>query len=702
MNPCANKFTPLSTPILGSSSSTLALHDDHHGPTLERFPSEQIPIQTTVPLHNHPNQSLTPRQTPFRGFSSLYPGIHLRDHAVPQPGWSMPLWYNPVEVAGPFCPTSPHLHPGSFIYGPVVPSLAYADKAFHTVAANSRPGSGHIFDIEQTQTRTQPRRRIANKTSSEPYAYPHREISSQSLVSSSDLLPATASNVMGEPESWKSRECVLKQPPVSAKSTHGFLRHNDCSHLDFGSCLSSNAQQSSECSTSSYPPWSESVVPLFSDAFAIQIGNTTDNARQQCSLDADADSIPQHQCYKESELPPRGVCQNAASPGTSKPCKIPSQDKAPLLRAKVRSCDSKESQSFQTVTSEKAKRKTTAVEHSKQAESSQIYIRNFDSYASDDEMSRLKKQGWTDSVPAISRSLHSKPQIHRNVSIDAGIAIKRSISEHGAPTNMANKMSHKGAFSAIKGPMQFDVASRVGEVSWSQSNRWESPLTEKLKMFRKMIQNLRHIRADRSPSLPESTTELLQFCVDMAEGKKRRCSQKMGRLEAARERRKAIAEAPDEQHVKMVQFLQGKKFPDNLSTVFASRNCFREHISHHDAQWARWPSLAELKEVRDKRPGAHERYLPPPKLRIDVKGYAAYQNEHSYWADRTDFGGVRQLKVDTRFIPSISPPSAPTEPPFPQATELALEELPSYLQKAIEDMGKELDAVDGFGVSNSL
>lgn len=334
---------------------------------------------------------------------------------------------------------------------------------------------------------------------------------------------------------------------------------------------------------------------------------------------------------------------------------------------------------------------TVPVKNSQQAESSRIHIRNFDSYASDDETSRLKKRGMRDSVPAISRNLHSKSQTHRKVSIDAGILIKSSIYEHGAATNIAKKMSHKGAFSAIKGPMQSDLASRGGEVSWSQSNRWESPLTEKLKMFRKMMQNLRHIGADSSPSLPESTAELARLWVNMAEEKKVRCSQKMRRLEAARDRRKAITEDSDEQHVNMVQLLHGIKFPDNLSTVFASRNCFREHISQDDAQWVTWPSLAELKKVGDKRSGGHERYFPLPKLNIDVKGYAASQKEHCYSADGTDLGGARHWKVDTRFIPSISPPNAPTEPPFSQATELVLEELPDYLQKAIEDMKKELD-----------
>lgn len=354
MNPCANKFTPLSTPILGSSSSALALDDDYHGPTLGRFSQEQIPIQTTIPLYNHPHQPLTPRQTPSHGFSSLYPGISLRNYAVPPPGWSMPLWYNPVEVAGAYCPTPPHPQPGSFTYGPVVPRLAYSDKEFHTVAAISTPGPGYIFDIEQTQTRTRPGRGVTNKTISEPSVNPHRENLSQSLVSSSNLLPPTALNVMGEPESWKSREGVLKQPLVSAKSAHGLLRYNDSLNLDFGSCLSSNAQQSSERSKPSSPPWSE-VVPLFSNAFPTQIGIMPDNHRQQSSLDADADSIPPHPCYEESELPPRRFCRNAASPGTSKPCKIPSQDIAPLLRAKVRSCDLEQSQSFQRVASGKAK-----------------------------------------------------------------------------------------------------------------------------------------------------------------------------------------------------------------------------------------------------------------------------------------------------------------------------------------------------------
>ncbi|KHN95840.1 uncharacterized protein MAM_06202 [Metarhizium album ARSEF 1941] len=330
------------------------------------------------------------------------------------------------------------------------------------------------------------------------------------------------------------------------------------------------------------------------------------------------------------------------------------------------------------------------MEYFEQAELIQYCIRGFDSYASDDEWPRLEKRDMRDSVEAASKNLHLKLQIGRNIlSTDVSLALKRSKSEDGAAT-YTTKTSNKGAFNEIKGPMQRckSVASRVGEGSWSQSKRWMSQETKERMAFHKTMQNLHHIGATNSPFIPQTPLELTALRAEMAEIRKRRLSRKVEWRTATLGRRKAIAQGLDEQDAKLVPLLQGKKFPDNLSTVFASRNCFSEYVCHDDAQSATWPSLAELKEVGDKRSGRHERYLPLPKLSMTVKGYATCRQAYSCSANDANQSEMGAVKVDTRFMNSVSPANQTL---CPRTTEMDLEELPAYLQKAIVEMEKELD-----------
>ncbi|KAL2205421.1 hypothetical protein CC79DRAFT_1371232 [Sarocladium strictum] len=100
--------------------------------------------------------------------------------------------------------------------------------------------------------------------------------------------------------------------------------------------------------------------------------------------------------------------------------------------------------------------------------------------------------------------------------------------------------------------------------SWSQSKRWMSDATQERMAFRKMQLNLRHIRADKSPFVPQSPTALAALRLE--QGKRR----------LAREVLKRKGIVAKQGSVKEVQLYEGKKFGDMLSPVLAFNHCFTE------------------------------------------------------------------------------------------------------------------------------
>lgn len=100
--------------------------------------------------------------------------------------------------------------------------------------------------------------------------------------------------------------------------------------------------------------------------------------------------------------------------------------------------------------------------------------------------------------------------------------------------------------------------------SWSQSKRWMSEATQERMAFRKMQLNLRHIRADKSPFVPQSPTALAALRLD--QGKRR----------LAREVIKRKGNVAKRDPMKEAQLFGGKKFGDMLSPVLAFNHCFTE------------------------------------------------------------------------------------------------------------------------------
>lgn len=337
MNPCANNFAPLSSPNMKASSSALTLDEEVHASAsmttgvFEAF-SEQARVDGGIrPLN--PNQPLTPHHTPFNAFSSLYTGMPMSNYPGPQPGWGAPVWYNPVAVAGPYCPTPPHPPQSHFLYGPAVPDLSCLNKAFRTINANARPR----FESKRTRSRRRPSKDHSTNN--------QRENSSQKHIYNLQSFPNTSfrtrqgcvdENVF---DSQKAKDtnnewAIAVTPPRELSQYHNYSYQN----ADSG--LLSN-EQDYTCSRTPSPRWPDNGPPLFPDSLTIRTANVFEPRH---SIHAPAEPAPSYKQYKERELLPHGACRNPPSVGSSKPRKTPSQETELLPRTGIQGFDAKPAQ----------------------------------------------------------------------------------------------------------------------------------------------------------------------------------------------------------------------------------------------------------------------------------------------------------------------------------------------------------------------
>ncbi|KAG6080536.1 hypothetical protein E4U16_000240 [Claviceps sp. LM84 group G4] len=245
--------------------------------------------------------------------------------------------------------------------------------------------------------------------------------------------------------------------------------------------------------------------------------------------------------------------------------------------------------------------------------------------------------------------------------------------------------ANKRASSTLQTPVPASSARIVTEPgSWSQSKRWMSQTSKERMTFQKLITNLFHLSANKSPFVPQSPAELTAFRAEIADIKKRRLSREVGWRIATLESRRARSKTSGEKATRLVPFLLGKRFKDTLSPVFAVPSCFAEHISQEETQWVPWPSMPEFKDEGDKRSLKHGRRLPLPRLGISTlpmgivsEGYKAP------WQ-------TKSVKIDSRFIHPTSDFAEQSdlfsyEPPLTEC------DVPYYLLESIQAMEEELD-----------
>ena len=190
--------------------------------------------------------------------------------------------------------------------------------------------------------------------------------------------------------------------------------------------------------------------------------------------------------------------------------------------------------------------------------------------------------------------------------------------------------------------------------AWSQSKRWMSEEAKERMSFARMINNLRHIGADKSPAIPRSLTELAAFKAAVADAKKwelkRIVSQRLKELE----RRKYLTEEElNLADVKVEKLFWGRRLNDQFSPVLACRSCFNNVPDDSELQ-VNWPCMAELKEEGEYRGARYRRYFPIPRLNIIDSRVLVTGQEDVYNADGTIRWQMKAVKHDTTLLLPIS------------------------------------------------
>ncbi|PNY29281.1 Uncharacterized protein TCAP_00804 [Tolypocladium capitatum] len=192
--------------------------------------------------------------------------------------------------------------------------------------------------------------------------------------------------------------------------------------------------------------------------------------------------------------------------------------------------------------------------------------------------------------------------------------------------------------------------------AWSQSKRWMSEEAKGRMLFARMMNNLRHIGADKSPAIPRTLTELAAFRAAVAEAKRRELKRVVGQRLEELERRKDLTEEELELvDVKIEKLFWGKRLNDQFSPVLACRSCFNDPVPDEYELRVDWPSLAELKEEGEYRGGRYRRYFPLPRLNVIDPRVLVTGQEEVYNPDGTIRWQMKAVKYDTMFLLPISP-----------------------------------------------
>ncbi|KAI9901717.1 hypothetical protein N3K66_003534 [Trichothecium roseum] len=191
----------------------------------------------------------------------------------------------------------------------------------------------------------------------------------------------------------------------------------------------------------------------------------------------------------------------------------------------------------------------------------------------------------------------------------------------GKPTQTPKEQAAGHPDDAIKNKLDLlNIAESANSTDpmWSQSKSWVSDEEKERAAFQKMMLQMRHINADKSPFIPQTPAELTAFKVDQAERAKKKLEQELqARLLANAQAKQAQSKKNEENpELKRMYSLFFGMNMGNLSPVLFFDNCFNQHYETEasKSQRAEWPCLAELKEDGDRRAAGYGRLLPLPKL----------------------------------------------------------------------------------------
>lgn len=105
------------------------------------------------------------------------------------------------------------------------------------------------------------------------------------------------------------------------------------------------------------------------------------------------------------------------------------------------------------------------------------------------------------------------------------------------------------------------------------------------------------MRADKSPFVPRSASELAAMRASIAESKKDMFAREVARrLQMIK--RDTESEEDSASSTEPPKLYTGKRFQDCLSALFAAESCFCEGATQTKATEHKWPSVIELKEAK--------------------------------------------------------------------------------------------------------
>ncbi|RDA92962.1 hypothetical protein CP533_5512 [Ophiocordyceps camponoti-saundersi (nom. inval.)] len=270
----------------------------------------------------------------------------------------------------------------------------------------------------------------------------------------------------------------------------------------------------------------------------------------------------------------------------------------------------------------------------------------------------------------------------------------------GSPNSSENGSSQLAdTVSSADSAASREVGLSAEAASWSRSKRWMSNEMKERVAFIKMTTNLRHMKAEKSPFVPQSLTELAAFKAEVADANRKKLENAVGRRQAELQLRRQHVlqqgEAATWSDVQVGKLFRGKQFHDGKSPVFASDTCFNELAGHSETR-SDWPSLTELKGESDKRGENIPRRLPPPRPR----------NPRASTTEGQGAAGRRELEAgnlarrdlsSASIMPRVQTSGGGSVPHATTTTaeqELRLEEVPGHLQETMRDISQAFFDVD--------
>ncbi|KAG6042219.1 hypothetical protein E4U41_002562 [Claviceps citrina] len=706
MNPCADDFTPLSTPDMESSSSVATLDEDvgSSGPAAIRFMSpeaDKTHRAVEPPLAYDLEQPSSPLQLPLLHHITPYafppPGCQFASHQV----WGVHPWYNPVIVSGRGCGTSPQPLHGPSPFSPMNPFFVHMSSLQpHAIASPDaliqRPSADEPAPNGQLGLDRVPRQfthdKLRGNIKRRDFEY---------LVLGLKSLACTPSN---------ARRCAIGNHPSGLRKTTKKYRGKTASVLgpttqdlcqhDHRQASGSSVDMPSSLpcpatSANSSPLWSHYALPLMDNGPSSPDVLSLDTLKLSDSFLSNNFSISDdsHSLHDQPRL--RNTCRNV-SPQSS----VQEQSLRPVEAQQLMELGAAESLTQSDLSqdtgsllvadtaSSKTLPATAAARPSHPKSPPRFSDMHLQAKQEPDHSGVMTLEQQRDSESCISASVRTQQQDREPLTPRLDQVQKQSMprSDNESRSSTLSASLDRRAFSTLlQEPAAASSARNVTESgSWSQSKRWTSQTSKERMMFQKMVTNLFHLSANNSPFVPQSPAELTAFRAEMADIKKKRLSREVGWRVATIERKRARSKDSGEEAAKLVPLLLGRQFNDTLSPVLASRNCFTEHISRDDAQWVPWPSLPEFKDEGDKRSLQHGRRFPLPRLRINAQPVAIV-SESGYKAPWQ----MKTVKIDTRFIHPAS--DFVCQSNFPYEPPLTEYDIPYHLLREIQAMEEELD-----------